>query len=361
MATKLDKDIRAVIEEMEPKIGRAFLESINDIRSEFRLATITKALREGRIEDAIAALHLTGDFYAPLRAAIVASFILGGVRFASGLPRLRRPSSGGRTAIRFNAEAATARDFIVRQVNAVIEVIAREQRFIVSDVINAGLNAGKTHQAIALDLAGRINPLTGKRIGGVLGLNRPQVSTLDSVKRALASNDKTALRAYLTHKARDARMDGRVREVIKTGKAMSAKDAAKIADRYAQRQLMVRAKTVAQHEAFKSANAGVIESMKQIVDTGLIREEQIIRKWNSRGDDRVRHTHSIMDGQTVSGINTPFVSPSGARMLYPHDTSLGAGPDEVVNCRCRVDARLDVRTVPSSGGWTITPRERVFA
>ena len=48
-----------------------------------------------------------------------------------------------------------------------------------------------------------------------------------------------------------------------------------------------------------------------------------------------------MNGQVVQGLDTPFVSPSGAMLRYPGDTSMGAGADEVAGCRCDDDLRID--------------------
>ncbi len=67
--------------------------------------------------------------------------------------------------------------------------------------------------------------------------------------------------------------------------------------------------------------------------------------WDSAGDKRTRHTHLELESRykRIGGIplDEPFVSSSGARMLYPGDTSLGAGADEIVNCRCRQQIDVD--------------------
>lgn len=49
-----------------------------------------------------------------------------------------------------------------------------------------------------------------------------------------------------------------------------------------------------------------------------------------------RDTHMQMDGQTVP-IDQPFVSPSGAVLMYPGDFS--APPEEVINCQCYMEIR----------------------
>jgi hypothetical protein len=47
-----------------------------------------------------------------------------------------------------------------------------------------------------------------------------------------------------------------------------------------------------------------------------------------------------MEGQAV-GLDEPFISPTGAKMMHPGDTSLGAGGDEVIMCRCRARLKVD--------------------
>lgn len=55
-------------------------------------------------------------------------------------------------------------------------------------------------------------------------------------------------------------------------------------------------------------------------------------EWVSERDNRVRKTHQIADGQ-IRPIDKPF-SVGKYEMYYPGDTSLGAGAEEIVLCRC---------------------------
>jgi hypothetical protein len=57
--------------------------------------------------------------------------------------------------------------------------------------------------------------------------------------------------------------------------------------------------------------------------------------WISKRDDRVRPTHRVLDGQSVP-LGTPFLSPSGAKLRFPHDPR--APMAERVNCRCKLKA-----------------------
>jgi uncharacterized protein with gpF-like domain len=56
------------------------------------------------------------------------------------------------------------------------------------------------------------------------------------------------------------------------------------------------------------------------------------KEWQTAEDERVRDTHVAANGQ-IRNIDRPFEVGSSL-MMYPRDGSLGAGPEEIVNCRC---------------------------
>lgn len=55
------------------------------------------------------------------------------------------------------------------------------------------------------------------------------------------------------------------------------------------------------------------------------------KRWISQRDDRVRHTHMVLDGKTVP-VPAVFTSPSGAKLRYPGDPR--APMSERAGCRC---------------------------
>ena len=55
----------------------------------------------------------------------------------------------------------------------------------------------------------------------------------------------------------------------------------------------------------------------------------------------MRHTHQILNAQEVTGMDLPFQSPSGALLRFPGDTGLGAGAEEIINCRCDLEYNFD--------------------
>ena len=63
-----------------------------------------------------------------------------------------------------------------------------------------------------------------------------------------------------------------------------------------------------------------------------IKEGYAKKRWITKNDKKVRHTHVWSDGQEAD-IEKPFIV-GGYEMLFPLDQSLGADAREVVNCRC---------------------------
>lgn len=68
---------------------------------------------------------------------------------------------------------------------------------------------------------------------------------------------------------------------------------------------------------------------KQALNSGYTKKQ-----WISENDKYVRITHKDIDG-TIVDIDEPFVI-KDSLLMYPKDTSLGADPDEIVNCRCTI-------------------------
>lgn len=87
-------DIRDTIARMEPRIRQAFLEALEDVRSSAQLSVIVRALEQGRIDDALRAVNLQAEFFAPLDDALRAAYLAGGRDALIGLSALVDPFPG---------------------------------------------------------------------------------------------------------------------------------------------------------------------------------------------------------------------------------------------------------------------------
>lgn len=56
-------------------------------------------------------------------------------------------------------------------------------------------------------------------------------------------------------------------------------------------------------------------------------------EWLTITDGREREDHAAMDGVRTP-VGVPFQLPDGTLMMHPADESMGAGPEQIINCRC---------------------------
>lgn len=202
----------------------------------------------------------------------------------------------------------------------------------------SNLEAGRNPRQTALDLVGRIDRAQNRRVGGLIGLTTDQATWVRNLRAELADPDQMA--RYFTRTKRDRRYDALVRRYLADGRPLPQSDIDRIAGRYADRLLKLRGDTIARTESIASLNAGRNEGLEQLIDTGAVSRDHVKVVWNATGDARTRDSHFAMNGQEVK-FGEAFTSPTGARMLHPGDTSLGAGGADVIGCRCYAQVKID--------------------
>lgn len=94
-------------------------------------------------------------------------------------------------------------------------------------------------------------------------------------------------------------------------------------------------------EYFLSEERAVIVSVNEANTVGnygqylqAVKSEKTEKIWLTEGDRRVRASHKEVDG-VRSPIDQPFYV-GGSLMMFPKDSSLGASPEQIINCRCIV-------------------------
>ena len=87
-----------------------------------------------------------------------------------------------------------------------------------------------------------------------------------------------------------------------------------------------RARMIAENEANSIWNDAEFE---EALASGMTR-----KTWHAIIDRKTRDTHRPLDGKTIP-INEPF-EVGEYLMMYPRSEELGAGGEEIVNCRCSV-------------------------
>lgn len=338
-------NLQALLDRLAPAVRDAFLAAIYDVRSEAQLAVIVGHIERGDIEAALRALNLDPAFFAPLDDAITAAYLQGGRDAAAGLPAIPSPFPGdaGRIAIRFDGRNPRAEAHLRSQSSRLITEIVEDQREGIGIVLRQAMTAGRNPRSTALDIVGRVDKRTKRREGGLVGLTGDQMQWAENARSELVSGDPGEMGKYLKRQRRDRRFDRTVETAIRDGKPIAAADVRRIVERYNDRLLKYRGDVIGRTEALTAMNAAKHENLKQVVDSGGVRSDQIERIWDATGDGRTRDSHMAMDGQTV-GLDEPFRTPEGHLMMYPGDTSLGAPARETIQCRCFTNVRIDFLT-----------------
>src|SRR5699024_6784227 len=127
--------------------------------------------------------------------------------------------------------------------------------------------------------------------------------------------------------------DKLVKRHIKLGRPLNQSSLDKIVSSYSQNLLRQRAKMIAQTQAHTAFEKGRRDAWEQAVRAGEVNAEGLRKKWRSERDQRVRLTHRVLNGNSEP-FDQPFVSPSGAQLMYPGDPT--APLSEVANCRCNL-------------------------
>lgn len=334
------EQLEQIIDNFEPTIRRAFLEAIETIRSDIVIEEIITRLEKGDVSGAVNAVPVDSVAFYPLVEAIRQTYNAGGIAAVSTLPRLSSPS-GQKVIVRFDARNIRAEQWLSQHSSTLITNIIRDQQQAIRSVLTTGMVNGRNPRSVALDIVGRVEKVTGKRTGGIIGLTSKQASFVENARQELNSGQPEALKSYLNRVRRDKRFDSTVLKAIDSGEPIPKTTIIKMLNRYEASLLKLRGDTIARTEALESVNTSQQEAFQQVLDKTAYTDQDIQREWRSTSDDRVRDSHLMMNRQKVKGMQTPFITPDGYKLRYPHDSSLGAPARETINCRCIQLIRLN--------------------
>lgn len=328
--------LQLLLGEFEPILRAAFLEAIADIRSKVTLRLLIERLERRDIGGAIEVLHIEREAFGSLETAVARAYEGGGIAMAEDL-RLRDPE-GHRVVFRFGVRNPEAEAWLREHSAQLVTRIVDDQRVGIQSALADGLARGDNPRVTALDIVGRVNRVTGHREGGVIGITSVQERYLASARAELLSGDPEQLRHYLTRERRDKRFDAVVQRAIKAGKPVAAEDVTRVVGRYSERLLALRGEMLSRTETMMALGQSRNEAMRQAIASGKVAAGLVTKVWRSAGDNRVRHTHRALNGNSV-GFSERFASPSGATLRFPGDPE--APISETSGCRCSVEFRID--------------------
>lgn len=322
------------------EISDAFLKAFRRAANRAAPRELVSAINQKDVEAIMGLLGLNAQSFAELQLEIFEAYLLGGKDALSSVPKPKRRRVKNEALginLGFNGRHPRAEAFAQSVGSGLITEITDGQRTLIQQAIDRSLTAGQGPLATAVDLVGRVNPTTGQRVGGLIGLTTQQASYVDNARGELLRLDMN----YFNRARRDRRYDSAVREAMRTGKPLSQSQIDNISARYSDRLLKYRGEVIGRTESINALRAGRHEGYHQLAESGEVRPEQIIRVWDATGDAKTRPDHLAMDGQEIKGFTDPFRAPDGSTLMFPGDTSSGAGGDQTIQCRCFERIEID--------------------
>ena len=312
------KQLEELIARLEPVLRRAFDQALNDWRNHIDLDAVADALRRGDIESAVRAANIQPAALNGFLTAREAAFEAAGTAEMATL----------RLNIIFNARHLRGEQMLERYGAKFVQAVTDDVRAMLRTSLTDSLSRGQGAKAAA------------RGIRDMIGLTDSQAGWAINLRWKLENDPKGLLSEFAAdgYKLRDKRLDGIVRRAVKAEKPIAAGDIEKIVTAYQNRAIRWRSENIARTETLRAVQAANFEAYQQAVESGKVAAQSVRKVWNSAHDNRVRHTHRELDGESV-GLNELFVSPSGASLRYPLDPN--APLEETVNCRCNLTYRID--------------------
>lgn len=343
--TRLPKDVQAALDRLEPRLAAAIIEAFQNMTDAVAVQQVEVAIVSGNIEAAVNLLRISPEWFTPVHEALRAAMIEGGGIAAASI-RIRDPYDGSRFVMGFDGRHVRAERWISEQSSRLISDVIEDQKEMARTAIRAGLERGRHPRTVALDIVGRVNRATGQRAGGYIGLDSQRQRIADIVLEGMKTPE--GVRSLVTAH-RDGRVSLKYRSVNKAtanriiaayrrGDSVAPADIAISRRQLINKLMKDRADTIARTEQITAMRAGQIEGFAQLVDSGKVRDDQIVKGWSATMDTRTRPDHVEMDGKTVRGINTPFVMPDESKGQYPGDPALPG--KHSINCRCWMEIRV---------------------
>ena len=307
----------------EYRIRQNFFERVQKLKSEKSLKIIRDYLESGQIDLALKYLESQEeDSYSLFFSVFLSAAILEiGLKTSALISFARKLNSIDVTNIPLNFDPLDPLSAsIIRRILGQIE-LERKQTVRASnlELILQGQSEGLSPSQIA------------SRIQIYSGLTLNQIRTVLNYENLLRSGNKEAARRLLRDPSFDPLLT-RKGPLVLTNEQIQMMVAA-----YRNKMLNSHAEFLGRNLANKIINEARQEALKQVLNRMNLPQNFLVKEWRSVRDNRVRrtHNHSVgMDGQKVRGMEAHFVSPSGARLKHPHDSS--APISETAGCRCRM-------------------------
>ena len=335
------REFQRLLRLREAGLANLYLDTIDDIKRKAILKEVVRIIDQRPEAPDIDAILDVLDFnrgrFAELATWIATSWRIGGDHFVDAQPSVRLPS-GTRARISFDVTNPRVERMIREQSSELIREIVDEQRGVIRLALTQSFELGRNPRQGGLDIVGRIDRRTRKRVGGVIGLTRYQYGWVAGAWDELIASTDESLNRYLSRELRNKRFDGYVRRALESEKPIDEDVIERMVMAYENNALRYRGNTIGRTETLRALNGGRSEGMEQMLEKTGIDRRFAEKTWDATGDSRTRTTHIDAEAQSPLGIGDLF-RVGDWNMAYPGDPR--GGPEEVINCRCYLAQEVD--------------------
>lgn len=309
--------LERLLARQEARVRHAFRVFLADARSDAVLRKVRKLIAAGDIKGAVD----LANSYAIRIGDIIPDIFEDAANAEIKALAAKLPSELSRISVVFDVDDPRAVAIMRRNRLQFVTEFSRAQREATRRALTASVRAGE-------------GPLQAARaFKHSIGLTDHQLAMVDTYRELLENGRREALERAI----RDRRFDSTVREAIRTGDPLTEAQIDLMVERYHARFIDMRAETIARTETIRTLSQARHEATRQMIAQTGLDPDLVTRVWRATHDKRTRDTHRGLDGQEV-GLNEPFISPSGAELLYPGDPRAPAA--EVISCRCTVEINI---------------------
>lgn len=246
---------------LAPALRKELLDAFQAIRDALTDEQVTSLIEQGRF-DAIVDDALLDRSLRPLREKLVESVQRGFKATVPDLPKAGRVD--GQMAVGFDTLNPRNIDAVRQLDSRVVNTLKEEVRDVARAYVENGLRDGKSAKAI------------GRELRQVIGMSPRQAEN--------AAKYEAKLRALVKHPLTDAQIEKKVAAYTKRAVAQNAE---------------VNARTA----TLDSLKLGQHLSWQDAIDQGIVKREDLWKRWTTVGDDRVRDEHVAMNGEEVPFSN----------------------------------------------------------
>lgn len=339
-------DIEALAEKLEPALARAVRDLIKDHVASVNLDDLEEALKQGQTWRII---DIIGDVD-PVKAAAVREQLQNAV-WAGGALAVQSP-------------ALREARFAFQRLNPVLISWLESYSLNLIRDIQEGTRAAVRTALVEGMRAGRGSIDQARQIKQAVGLTATQAKSVQNYRRELENYHKkrSAKRWGLgnersrqsglevlrvdaktgkpvdgieVRRLRDQRYDATLKRAMETGVPLKPEQIDKMVDRYQERLVQNRARTIARSESIRALNVGVAEAWRQAIEERKVSGDLVRKRWIISRDERLcPRCSAIAKAQPKRGI------PLHAKFDNPKGLAPVSQPPEHPSCRCVLQIRL---------------------